>query len=44
MKFIKKYQLDCDIKTMAVDESNGFVYGITCGFDTEANIVRFSLY
>lgn len=41
---IKKYQLDCDIKTMAVDESNGFVYGITCGFDTEANIVRFSLY
>lgn len=38
---IKKYQLDCDIKKMAVDEANGIIYGITCGIETEANIVRF---
>ena len=41
---IKKYQLDCDIKTMAGDENNGVFFGITFGVCTETKIVRFPFF
>ena len=38
---IKKFVLDRTVKTIAVDEDKRTIYGTTCGFDVETNIVAF---
>ena len=39
----KKYVLDQTVKSIAVNETQNVLYAITCGFDVEPNIVRFSI-
>ena len=40
---LNKYQLDCFVKSIAVDEENEMMYAITCGLDEDARIVSFKL-
>ena len=40
---VNKYQLNCFVKSIAVDEKNEIMYAITCGLDEDAKIVSFNL-
>lgn len=40
---VNKYQLNCFVKSIAVDEKNEIMYAITCGLDEDAKIVSFDL-